>query len=440
MEHAIAKSLTQALEQIKVNYVKRTPKCKNAFHQVAQFIPGGNTRAALYFSPYPLVIASATGGKLIDADGHSYKDFINDFGAGLYGHSHPILQKAIIDAVHHGLNIGGITKHEGEFAQLLVGRFPALEKIRFTNSGTEANLMALATARIVTGREKILVMRGGYYGGVLSMAPTSVRTNAPYDFLYGSFNDLTKTEQAYAESDGDLAAIIVEPMMGAGGCIPADKEFLQGLNDMALRTGAILIFDEVITSRFGAAGAQGQYGITPDMMTCGKYLGGGGSFGAFGGRSDLMDIYNTSNTGHAVHNGTFNNNVITMVAGAAGLRNVYTPQVAADFFEVGNSFRQSLSTIAEEKGVALQITGMGPLMAFHFQNRPITSPEDVSPSEQYTAALFHLAMLERGIYLANRSMVSLSIVQSDDDFTAFKAAFSDVLDTYGLVFNESAQA
>jgi len=433
------KALTQALQQAEQVYQKRTPKSKTAITRAAEVMPAGNTRSVLHFGPYPLVFESASGSTLIDIDGHSYRDFLNDFSAGLYGHSQTPIQAAIVGAMGKGLSFGGVNQYEAKFARLMIERFPALEKVRFTNSGTEANIMALATARVTTGRDKILVMQGAYHGNCIHLGSAASRLNAPYDFVYGRFNDLARTEQAVEDCVGELAAILVEPMMGAGGCVPADKAFLQGLRDLADRTGAVLIFDEVMTSRFGPAGAQGEYGITPDMMSCGKYLGGGASFGAFGGRTDLMSIFDANRADAVMHGGTFNNNVITMAAGLTGLRDIYTPEVAAEFLITGNRLREELNSIAREKDVAVQATGVGSLMTFHFHKQIVRSPEQMTLSSPEARALFHLAMLERGIYLASRGYVSLSIVQTDEDFAAFKTAFADVLETYGALFNEAAE-
>jgi glutamate-1-semialdehyde 2,1-aminomutase len=349
-----------------------------------------------------------------------------------------LIQAAIKEVVDNGLTLGGLNKHEAELARLLVERFPALEKVRFTNSGTEANLMALTTARAVTGRDKILVMLGGYHGSVLTFSSPASRTFAPYDVVFGAFNDMAKTEQAVADCGDELAAVIVEPVMGAGGVIPAEKSFLQGLSALADRTGALLIFDEVITSRMGPAGAQGEYGITPDLMTCGKYLGGGGNFGAFGGRADLMSIYDANRPDAVMHGGTFNNNVITMAAGATGLRELFTPQVAAELLATGNRFRTDLNVICQQQGVAVQVIGLGPVLGFHFHNQPIRSPEQSVLTNPNATALFHLAMLERDIYLIRRGGAMLSIVHADEDFDAFKSAFTDVLQKYGGLFNEAA--
>ena len=432
------KALQQALDQVEQDYRQRTPNSKAAIVRAAEVMPGGDTRSVLHFSPYPLVFASGAGGTLTDVDGHRYRDFLNDFSAGLYGHSQPVIQAAIVEAVGRGLTIGGVNQYEAEFARQLVERFPALEKVRFTNSGTEANMMAVLTARAVTGRDKILVMQGAYHGSAITISPAAARTNPPYDFVYGSFNDLDYTNQAVVDSGGELAAILVEPMMGVGGCIPAEKAFLEGLRAMADRTGALLIFDEVMTSRFGPAGAQGEYGVIPDLLCLGKYCGGGGSFGAFGGRAELMSIFDANRDDAVMHGGTFNNNVITMAAGLTGLRDIYTPELAIEFLDIGNRLREALNAIAREKDVAVQVTGMGSLMTFHFHDQPICAPYSVSSDMLAARALFHLAMLERGFYLARRGYVSLSIVQTDDDFAAFKAAFAEILEAYGAIFNKIA--
>ena len=435
----MSKDLTQALHQTVQSYIHRTPKSQAAILSAAEVMPAGNTRSVLHFGPYPLVFETASDSTLVDIDGHIYRDFLNDYSAGLYGHSQAPIQKAIIEAMGKGLGFGGVNQFEAPFARLMVERFPALEKVRFTNSGTEANIMALATARVATGRDKILVMTGAYHANCMHLSSEETRLNAPYDFVYGSYNDLANTEQAVEDCGDELAAILVETMMAAGGCIPADKSFLQGLRDLADRTGAILIFDEVMTSRFGPAGGQGEYGITPDMMSCGKYLGGGASFGAFGGRADLMSIYDANRTDAVMHGGTFNNNVISMAAGLTGLRDIYTPKVAAEFLVTGNRFRDELNAIAQEKGVAVQVVGVGSLMNLHFHNQPVRTPEQMKLSNPEAKALFHMAMLERGIYLASRGYIALSIVQTEDDFAAFKVAFADVLDTYGALFNAAAE-
>jgi len=281
-------------------------------------------------------------------------------------------------------------------------------------------------------------MKGGYHGNAAFISPSAARTNAPFEFVLGSFNDLEKTEQAAADCGDEIAAILVEPMLGAGGAIPGDKGFLQGLRDLADRIGALLIFDEVMTSRTGPNGAQGLYGITPDLMACGKFLGGGSNFGAFGGREDIMRLYDCNRTDAIMHGGTFNNNVITMAAGVTGIREIYTPKRAEKLFDDATRFCKELNDIVKEKGVAMQLTGLGSIMAFHHHTQKVRNFDQFSLGKPESRVLLHMALLERGFYIARRNYISLSIVQGEEEFEAFKTAFADVLDTYGDLFNEAA--
>ena len=275
--------LQERLEAAEERYRGRTKKSADAFETACGPLPGGNTRTVIHFDPYPLRIVEAKGAELTDADGTTYVDFLGEYSAGLYGHSEPKIIAAVKAALDKGIVFGGPNLHEIELAGLLCDRFPSLDAVRFTNSGTEANLMAIGAARAHTGRDAVLTMAGGYHGGVLYMAPYAERTNAPYDFIQGTYNDLDATAAAIAGREDALAAILLEPMAGGGGGIPAEKAFLKGLRELADRTGAVLIFDEVMTSRLGRAGLQGEHNIIPDMTTLGKYLGGGLTFGAFGG-------------------------------------------------------------------------------------------------------------------------------------------------------------
>ena len=436
----MTKAITNAIAQLEQDYVARTPGSREIISEAAKVLPSGETRTTLYFAPYPLVMDSAKGSQLTDVDGNVYRDFLNDYSAGLYGHSQPLIQAAISEVVSQGLTLGGVNRYESQLAKLLVDRFPALDKIRFTNSGSEADMMAIATARAYTGRDKLLVMAGGYHGQAVCIAPQFERTNAPFEFVVGAFNDLEKTEQAVAESGGDLAAILVEPMLGAGGAIPADKSFLQGLRDIADRTGALLIFDEVMTSRTGPSGAQGHYGVIPDLMACGKFLGGGGNFGAFGGREDIMSLFDSDRSDAIMHGGTFNNNVITMAAGLTGLRDIYTPEKATEFYDVGVQLRDDINALIKDKGVKMQTTGLGTITAFHHHTQEVRGIEQYPLNNPESGVLLHMALLERGIYIARRGYTSLSLALNKEDYDAFMTALADVLDSYGEVFNEAALA
>jgi len=304
-------SLDSALAEARERFVAANPQSLARHVEATAVMPGGNTRTVLFHTPFPLTMTRGAGCRLWDADGHEYVDLLGEYTAGLYGHSNAVIRAAIDGALDGGWNLGGHGVMEAHLARLICERFPSMDLVRFTNSGTEANLMAIATALAVTGRRRVLVFEGGYHGGVLYFGGGGIPINAPHEWVLGRYNDMA------VPVDESIGAIIVEPMLGSGGCIPATPEFLARLRTEATRVGAVLIFDEVMTSRMSAGGQQARLGITPDMTTLGKYIGGGMSFGAFGGRADLMERYDPRRADAIPHAGTFNNNVLTVAAGLA---------------------------------------------------------------------------------------------------------------------------
>lgn len=395
-------------------------------------MPGGNTRTTLFHTPFPLTMAFADGCRLTDLDGHTYVDLLGDYTAGLYGHNNPMIRKAVDAALENGWNLGAHGEHEARLAGLLCARFPSLELVRFTNSGTEANLLALATATVNTGRGTILVFDGGYHGSVLAFGDGGTPVNVPHRFVVGQYNDPAGTARLIDEHAADLAAILVEPMLGSGGCVPAEREFLRLLRRRASETGAVLIFDEVMTSRMTGGGMQELLGITPDMTTLGKYTGGGMTFGAFGGRADLMAVFDPRRPGALPHAGTFNNNVFSMAAGYAGLTELFTPAVSRELFARGERFRAALNEAGH--GVAMRWTGLGSMMTVHFQRAAVHAPRDMR-STPAVRELFHLDMLNRGFYLARRGMIAMSLEITDSECDAFCAAVSEFLDDYGALLD-----
>ena len=252
-----------ALYEARQKYIDAHPESAKAHHAAKHVMPGGNTRTVLYHDPFPLRIINGEGATIEDADGHRYTNFLGEYTAGLFGHSHPVIRKAIDTALDQGINLSAHNYYEVRLANLICGRFASIENIRFTNSGTEANLMAIATARHVSGRSKVMVFSGGYHGGLLYFGNGGIPINAPYDFIVGDYNDLESTSALIDQHHTDLGCILVEPMMGSGGCIPGTQEFLHLLRQKSTETGAILIFDEVMTSRLTSGGAQQYFNITP---------------------------------------------------------------------------------------------------------------------------------------------------------------------------------
>ena len=230
-------------------------------------------------------------------------------------------------ALERGWSLGSVHEHEVRLAELLVERFESIEQVRFTNSGTEANLMALALATHHTGRRKIVVFANGYHGGVLTFGEAASPVTVPHDWLVCDFNDIDGIASTFDRHGSEIAAVLVEPLQGSGGCIPGDPDFLRSLRASCDEHGALLVFDEVMTSRFSRGGAQQLLDIRPDLTTLGKYLAGGFTFGAFGGRADVMAHFDPAAGGVLGHAGTFNNNVVSMAAGVATLTDVLTDEV-----------------------------------------------------------------------------------------------------------------
>jgi glutamate-1-semialdehyde 2,1-aminomutase len=421
-------SLASALIGARESYVHRNPTSARMHCEACAGMPGGNTRSVLFYDPFPLVFAGGQGAGLTDVDGHVYLDFLGEYSAGLYGHSHPVIRAAIEEALDRGISLSGHSPREPALADAIRARFPSINLLRFTNSGSEANLFAVATAKVATGREKILVFSSAYHGGLLNFAAGGIPINAPHDFILGRYNDLDNLGSILAAQGDRLAAILVEPMLGSGGCIPADPEFLAALRQGAAHHGAILIFDEVMTSRLAPGGAQELYGIVPDLTTLGKYMGGGLSFGAFGGRRDLMERYDPRRPDALTHAGTFNNNVLSMAAGHAGLTKLFTPDVVTRLAARGDDLRTRLNAAAEWRGIDLQFTGRGSLMSAHFTGKTIRAPDDLAHADARLKELFFFDLLERGFYIARRGMLALSLMIDDAACNRFVDAVEDFLD------------
>jgi glutamate-1-semialdehyde 2,1-aminomutase len=424
-ELLVNSSIESAVLDARERFVARNPKSLAAHVEATAAMPGGNTRTVLFHAPFPLAMARGQGCRLWDEDGHEYIDMLGEYTAGLYGHSNPIIRAAIDKALDGGWNLGGHGVMEARLARAICQRFPSIDLVRFTNSGTEANLLAVATAVAVSGRKKVMVFDGGYHGGVLYFGGGGIPTNVPHQWVLGTYNDVAQARALIAAHGAELACILVEPMMGSGGCLPADREFLQALRDGATEAGAILIFDEVMTSRMSAGGQQSRLGIIPDMTTLGKYIGGGMSFGAFGGKAAIMERYDPRRPDALPHAGTFNNNVLTMAAGYAGLSQIFTPDAAEALFARGEALRARLNALAGKS--TMQWTGLGSMLTVHFSKTPIRGPADVAGGDQALRELFFFDMLERGFYMARRGMMALSLEIGDAELEAFCAAVEDFL-------------
>lgn len=431
MTAVTSSALDEAVRHAYARYAERRPESERLHREALRVMPGGNTRTVLYHAPFPLRVARGWDQWLEDVDGLRYVDMLGEYTAGLYGHGNEAIRAAVRRALDDGLSLAAHNRDEVRLAQALVDRFPALESVRFTNSGTEANLMAVNLARVATGRPAIAVVDGGYHGGVLYFAHGGSPVNAPYDTVLLSYNDVEASRQALRDNADRLAAVVVELVLGSGGCIPSDPEFVAMLRDETARLGILLVVDEVMTSRLSWAGTAAAYGITPDLITLGKYLGGGLSFGAFGGRADLMARFDPSAPDALPHAGTFNNNVLTMAAGAAGMTEVLTPARVEALNARGDRLRARLGEVMQPYGWTA--TGRGSMVGLHPVTGPVRRPADLEDADDRRRDLLFLDLLERGWYTARRGFVALSLEVTDEDVDGFVAATADALDDRAAV-------
>ncbi len=390
---------------------------QDLFERAKASIPGGVNSPVRAFNGVggtPLFIQDAKGAYTYDADGKAYIDYVGSWGPMIMGHNHPKIKDAVIKAVEKGLSYGAPTESEILMAEKVKALVPSIEKVRMVSSGTEATMSAIRLARGFTGRDKILKFEGCYHGhadallvkagsGALTMGvPNS--PGIPEDFakhtLTVSFNKLDEVEAVFKECGDDIACIIVEPVAGNMNCIPPAPGFLEGLREICTRTGAVLIFDEVMTGfRVALGGAQAYYNVQPDLTTLGKVIGGGMPVGAFGGRTDIMDFI--APVGPVYQAGTLSGNPIAMAAGLTALELISAPGLHDELEAKSKRLCEGFQAAADEAGIPLTTNFAGGMFGFFF-----TEAKNVSTYQQATECdlerfkrFFHL-MLEEGVYLA----------------------------------------
>ena len=427
--------LENAVNDVTARYTRANLESRTQFERARRSLPGGNTRTGMFYTPFPLAVAKAAGATLTDLDGHDHTDFVGDFTAGLYGHSHPVIREAVLKALDAGMVYGSSSPYEERLAALVCARFPSVERVRFTNSGTEGNMMALVTARAVTGKDAIMVFEGGYHGGTISFGREGAPINAPFPFVIAPYNDPERAVGLIEQHAHRLAAVLVEPLQGASGSFAGSVAFLGALRAACSENGVLLIFDEVMTSRLAPDGRQGQLGIIPDLTTLGKYVGGGISFGAFGGRAEIMDRYDPSRPGAFVHHGTFNNNVFMLMAGAAGLEKILTPAAQNALNAAGDTLRGALNGLAERHGAPFQTTGLGSIMTMHLQREPLHSIRDIAPRDSRLRQLLHLDLIDKGFFTTRRGFMALSLAITEADRAGLVEAVDDFLTHYGRLLD-----
>jgi glutamate-1-semialdehyde 2,1-aminomutase len=430
--------MTTIPEQIIDRYRQRTSASQAFTARARQVLPGGDTRTGVFYKPYPAYMVSGVGTTLTDLDGNHYLDFLNNYTSLVHGHAHPALIEAARGQLPNGSVYASPMVAQVELAELICARVPSVEQLRFTNSGTEATMLALRAARAYTGRDGIIKMRGSYHGSHDLAAATAdpeadrgIPAGLRQSLFFVPFNDLAATEALLQAHEAAIAAIIVEPVPNAGGIPLPLPGYLQGLRDLADRYGALLIFDEVVTLRLHEGGYQKLAGVTPDLTAMGKIIGGGFAVGAFGGRRAIMEQFNPERPDHLAHSGTFNGHSATMAAGLASLR--LLDQAAIDRINaLGATLAQGFDEAFAEAGIVGRTTSVGSLVQVHWSDGPLTAMDEISAG--YAAAgdlplLLHLELMNRGMYAAARGEYNISTAMNEADITRAVGIFNDALHT-----------
>jgi glutamate-1-semialdehyde 2,1-aminomutase len=440
-------------------YTAFTAGSRAHFDRVRSRIPAGATRSLNSWPPHPIYLTRGAGAAVWDVDGRRYLDFLNNYTALVLGHADAAVLSAVRAAVEGGTSFSFSTGLEEELAGRLCARVPSMEMVRFTGSGTEAVMFALRLARAATGRPKVAKVEGGYHGTIDDVM-VSVRPDAgtagsaerprPVPDMAGlspgladrtvvlPFNDVAGTGAILDAHAADLAAVIVEPVLGVGGMLPATDDYLALLRRRCTEGGMVLIFDEVITMRLAVGGAQALYGVRPDLTVTGKTIGGGLPIGAFGGRTELMelltprggtDVYNARSGGPPLYQGgTFTGNPGSLAAGIATLDQLDDATLRV-LNTAGDKLRERLAVQARQRGLPLRVTGLGSLFNLHAIDAPVIRWRDlwrIDPGLQH--GLF-LELLNRGFAVAPRGMACLSTAMTDGDRDAFVDAVLGALST-----------
>ncbi|MCC7272073.1 MAG: aspartate aminotransferase family protein [Alphaproteobacteria bacterium] len=416
---------------IEARYRTLTPTSAKLHEEAKSVLPGGVTRDAALRKPYPTFIDHGEGSYLFDVDGRRISDFWFNATSLVLGNAHPAVVEAVGTQLGKGTAFAAPGRLEMELAGEIIRRLPSAEKVRFTNSGSEAVMLALRLARAFTGRDMIAKFEGSYHGSYDDVAwsvggpaaklgertrPNAVPETGGLPSGFGRtivlpYNDIAATTTLVEENAGRIAALIVEPMASRMGLVLPSRAFIEGLRRLCDKHGIVLIFDEVIAFRIGYHGAQGLFGVTPDMTTLGKVIGGGFPVGGVAGRSDIMMQSDAGKAGRVTHAGTFNGNPITMAAGLATLRQL-TPEVFDRINATGEKVRTTLRRLCE--GLPLQVSGVGSLFKITASNQPVENYRHAVAADHEWEEIASLALLCDGFFLTTHLAGCISVVTTEE--------------------------
>lgn len=426
-------------------YHRQNPRSAARFAQAQHVLAGGNSRLTAYFAPFPFYVERGEGCHIYDLDGNRRIDFYNNATSLILGHCHPQVTAAVAAQAARGTAFANPTEPELELALLLTSLVPSVQRLRFTNSGTEGVMLAIRAARAYTGRTKIAKIEGGYHGtsdhvsvSVTTCAgsaaephptPSSrgLTPNTLADVVVLPFNNAAAARRILAQHRDELAAVIVEPALGGVGYIPAEAEFLEALREACDGQHTLLIFDEVQTLRMSPGGAQQWFHIYPDLTCMGKIIGGGLPVGAFGGRADIMAAFDATQHAPGIpHGGTFNGNPMTMQAGLATMRQL-TPEVYDRLNAQGTALRHQLDEMAQSYGVPLRVTGVASFFGFQCTEQPITDYRSAQGQDPVLRQKLFLHLLNNGIYVGNKIVGNISVPMGREELDSLVRVWESFL-------------
>ncbi len=444
------KELHPVAAEILGRYAQRTLRSKDHDARAKAHLPGGDTRAATYFAPYPAYMASGSGCYLHDVDGNAYLDLLNNYTSLIHGHAHPDIIAAAMAQLEKGTVFGAAGEIQFQHAEHLCSRIPSMDQVRYCNSGTEATLFAVRAARAFTGKDVFIKMDGGYHGChdavEVNIFPDPNPEGPPAahlgpgvpgsvleDVLVVAFNDLDAVESMLKTKVDKVAAILTEPLMGAAGVIRPQPGYLKGLRTLADKYNVVLIFDEVMTFRLSTGGLQEIEGVQPDLTTLAKIIGGGLPIGAFGGRRDIMARFDPAHKDPIFHSGTFNGNNITLAAGMAAMT-LYDQEAVTRLNQLGDRLRDGFTDALKEAGLRGCVSGLGSLLQLHWRDqKPANATDSIVALTNVgeLPGLVHLELMNRGVYSAGRGMFALSTPMTHTDIY-----YSDILPLDEKFFKE----
>jgi glutamate-1-semialdehyde 2,1-aminomutase len=410
-------------------YLERTPLSAAIGPRACKVMPAGETRAAGYHTPYPLTFAEAHGALLTDLDGNEYLDLINNFTSLLHGHAYPPIVEAVSKVIGAGTAWPARNNTQIELAELICERVPSIELVRFCNSGSEANMLALHVARTHTGRHKVLMAKFGYHGSHEAFEAGFFGNEGEHAWphtIVAPWGDAAAFESVLESQGGEIAAVFLEAAMGSSGLVEAAPEFFQRVIAATHRAGAVFVLDEVITLRMSEGGHQVNLGIIPDLTTLGKIIGGGYPVGAVGGNAQLMGLLDPTR-GRIFHSGTFNGNSVTTAAGVVSLAHLTADRIATMATQA-QRLEGALASAAAAAGLSFSVRRLGSLLNLYFTAVPPAA--NVVREDASIMRLVHLAGMNHGLYFAPRGLVVLSTVTTDEHIETacgrFAAVFADV--------------